>query len=113
MATITLEYTIPRDLQPLSIQSAALLGVVLQSPTLNNELTMLGQIAESAPRVVTAIGVPPTSLKLTLTYASTPAFLAYFPTTATQIQAVTKFWSQRISLKLRTRVTASTPVITP
>jgi hypothetical protein len=113
MSTLTLEYIVPRNNQPLSVQTAALLGVALQSPTANNELDKLGNIAESAPRNVAAVVGPPPRLSFTLTYASTAAFDEYYPTASTQIAALTNLWTQRLSLLLRTTVTASTPVITP
>lgn len=111
--TITLVYKIPQSLQKYSVQSADLLAVALVTSGTNNELTMLGDIFESAPRVVALVAGPPAELSLTITYTDTPAFLSYFPTLATQIQAVNNLWTQRIGMLLRTRCTALAPVITP
>lgn len=113
MSTITLEYIVPRSSQTLGQQTAALLAVVLETQGPDNELLMLGGIAEKAPRSVLPVVGPPPRLALILTYASTDAFESYFPTTATQIAALEKFWSERISMQLATTVEASTPVITP
>ncbi len=111
MPTITLQYTVPQTLEPLLTQSAALLAVALQSPTANNELDMLGNIAESIPRTVTVVPGPPPELRLTITYATTADFMSWYPNAATRVQALNNLWSQRISLTLRTRVRQSTPTI--
>ncbi len=110
---MTLKYLIPQNNgQRLAAQADALEAVQLESPTSDNELTMLGGITESSPRVVTVVGGAEPSLRLTVTYSSTAEFLLRFPTEATQIQALSNLWTQRIGSLLRTPCTASIPVIT-